>query len=43
MEMHGIVIIGENGIIETAMIADRYNHYLDEAKGYKYLGKIKEV
>lgn len=38
-----IVIIGENGIIETAMMADRYNHYLDETKGYRYIGKIKEV
>ncbi|WP_423800705.1 hypothetical protein [Neobacillus sp. SAB-20_R2A] len=38
-----IVIIGEDGIIDTAMIADNYFNYLDEAKGYSYIGKIKEV
>lgn len=38
-----IVVIGEDGIIETAMIADRYDTYLDLSKGYKYIGKIKEV
>lgn len=38
-----IVIIGENGIIETAIITDRYNHYLDERKGYRYIGKMKDV
>lgn len=38
-----IVIIGEDGIMETAMIADRYTGYLNPSKGYKYVGKIWEV
>jgi hypothetical protein len=38
-----IVIIGEDGIMETAMIADNYESYLHPSKGYKYLGQIKEV
>lgn len=38
-----IVILGEDGIIETAMIADNYINYLDSAKGYRFIGKIKEV
>lgn len=38
-----IVIIGENGVMETAMIAERYHLYVSPEKGYMYLGKIKEV
>jgi hypothetical protein len=38
-----IVIIGEDGIIDTAMIADKYDTYLDDSKGYRYAGKLKEV
>jgi len=38
-----IVIIGEDGVMETVMIADNYPNYLPAAKGYQYLGKIKEV
>jgi hypothetical protein len=38
-----IVIMGEDGIMETAMIADNYDSYLHSSKGYKYLGLIKEV
>jgi hypothetical protein len=41
-----IVIVGENGIMETAMAMNnerKYKRYLDEGKGYKYMGKIKEV
>jgi hypothetical protein len=38
-----IVIIGEDGIMETAMIADNYDSYLHPSKGYSYLGQIKEV
>ena len=38
-----MVIIGEDGIIDTAMIADNYDNYLDSSKGYRYIGKIKEV
>lgn len=38
-----IVIIGEDGIMETAMIADNYSRYLTPSKGYEYVGKIREV
>lgn len=41
-----VVIVGENGIIETAMATKderNYKNYLSEGKGYKYIGKIKEV
>jgi len=37
------VIIGENGVMETAMITERYHFYVSPEKGYMYLGKIKEV
>ncbi|MFC4802070.1 hypothetical protein ACFPA1_22435 [Neobacillus sp. GCM10023253] len=35
-------IIGEDGIVDTTMIADNYDNYLDDSKGYRYIGKIKE-
>lgn len=38
-----VVIIGEDGIMETAMILDNYTNYLDFSKGYRYIGNIKEV
>ena len=38
-----IVMIGENGIMETAFPPDDYDIYLDKKKGYEYLGTIKEV
>lgn len=38
-----IVIIGENAIMETAMIATNPTHYLSSEKGYTYLCTVKEV
>lgn len=38
-----IVIIGANQIIDTAFPPDYYVSYLQEEKGYKYLGTIEEV
>ncbi|PGP14503.1 hypothetical protein COA01_29505 [Bacillus cereus] len=38
-----IVIIGENCIMETAMISKNYKRYLSPGKGYTYIGTIKEV
>lgn len=29
--------------IDTDMIADQYDTYLDDSKGYKYVGKLMEV
>ncbi|MGZ4123051.1 MAG: hypothetical protein ACXVOI_07535 [Tumebacillaceae bacterium] len=37
-----IVIVGENGFMETAFPPDQYDAYLSN-EGYYYLGKIKEV
>jgi len=39
-----VVIIGEDGIMETAFVVDgNYREYLSEEKGYQYLGTVKEV
>lgn len=39
-----IVIIGENGVMETAFPPDNYNRYLlGEDRGYTYVGTIEEV
>lgn len=39
-----IVIVGDDGIMETSFIVDGdYNDYLSKEKGYKYIGKVKEV
>lgn len=40
---HWIVIIGEDLIMETAMISSNPDRYLANEKGYTYLGTIKEV
>jgi hypothetical protein len=38
-----IVIIGENGIMETIFPPDSYRKYLDAELGYHFLGTVKEV
>lgn len=38
-----IVIVGENGILETAFPPDDYVKYLTLDNGFSYLGTIKEV
>jgi hypothetical protein len=41
--VYWIVIVGENGIMETLFPPDSYSWYLDPEFGYQYLGTIKEV
>lgn len=38
-----IIIIGEDSVIETAFLSKNIINYLSLNKGYKYLGKVKEV
>ena len=38
-----IVVVGEDGIMETAMWSKRSSNYLASEKGYTYLGKVKEL
>lgn len=38
-----LVIIGENTIMETAMISKNPERYLAEDKGYTYVGTVEEV
>lgn len=38
-----IVIIGEDKVMETAMITRSPERYLSEEKGYTYMGTVKEV
>jgi hypothetical protein len=38
-----IVMVGEDGVMETAFPPDVYEDYLIPKKGYNYLGTIKEV
>ncbi|MFT8320487.1 MAG: hypothetical protein ABF649_06235 [Bacillus sp. (in: firmicutes)] len=38
-----IVIIGANGIVDTAFSSKNTKNYLHPNKGYKYLGKGREV
>ncbi|TWT13144.1 hypothetical protein [Planomicrobium sp. CPCC 101079] len=40
---HWIVIIGEDGLMETAMKTSSTERYLSEEKGYIYIGTVKEV
>ncbi|MCD9023063.1 hypothetical protein [Cohnella silvisoli] len=39
--VYWIVIIGENGIIETVFPPNSYRGYLDSMNGYQYLGTIR--
>ena len=41
-DKHWIVVIGENGIMETAFLPNHYKNYLSEDEGYIFLGTIKE-
>jgi len=38
-----IVIVGEDGIMETAMTTRSPERYLSNEKGYTYIGTVKEV
>jgi len=38
-----IIIIGEDGIMETAMITRSPKRYLSKEKGYTYIGTVEEV
>ncbi|TQR10953.1 hypothetical protein [Psychrobacillus soli] len=38
-----IIIIGEDKILETAMITRSPERYLSKEKGYTYIGTVKEV
>lgn len=38
-----IVIIGENSIMETAMMTRSPERYLSKEKGYTYIGTVREV
>lgn len=38
-----IVIIGANGVMESAFLSKNSKNYLLPEKGYTYLGKVKEV
>jgi hypothetical protein len=38
-----IIIIGADNVIETAFLSKNIKNYLSPDKGYKYLGKVKEV
>ncbi|MGP7817401.1 hypothetical protein [Niallia sp. 01092] len=38
-----IVIIGANRIVDTAFYCNNTKNYLHPNKGYKYLGKVREV
>lgn len=40
---HWIIIIGEDKIMETAMVTRSPERYLSKEKGYNYIGTVKEV
>ena len=42
-DKYWIVMIGEDGIMETAFPPNNYKNYLSEDEGYIFLGTIKEV
>ena len=42
-DKYWIVLIGEDGIMETAFPPNNYKNYLSENEGYIFLGTIKEV